>query len=141
MQEVDLSPHVGEKKHNSKTALIIVVVALVVLAIILIAILVGTSDEEHPKLSLSDTHLSVDYNDYLGYSATVSGILTNTTNQDFSYVSIEFTIYDVNGYNIGTALANLNNLRAGDSWKFEAMLFNFSNSKPVEYEVADIFYM
>ena len=37
-----------------------------------------------------------------------------------SYLQIEYNLYDADGAQIGTALANINNLKAGGTWKFEA---------------------
>ncbi len=90
------------------------------------------------KLDISNTKMSVEYSEYLGYSAEITGIAKNVTKRDFSYASIEFSIYDINGNNLGTALANINNLAAGDTWNFEANLFSFSNTKPSTYKLVEI---
>ena len=55
------------------------------------------------------------------YSATITGILTNNTEKEYHYLQIEYTLYDTDGNQIGTAFANINNLQAGASWKFDAM--------------------
>ena len=38
------------------------------------------------------------------------------------YIEVTFTLYDADGNNIGTALANTNNLKDGGTWKFEAIV-------------------
>lgn len=54
------------------------------------------------------------------YSATITGTLTNNTDSEKSYVSVEYVIYDADGAQIGNAYANTTNLKAGGTWKFEA---------------------
>ena len=56
-----------------------------------------------------------------GFSANVTGTLTNNIDSDKSYVQVEYTFYDKDGAQIGTGLANTSNLKAGGIWKFEAM--------------------
>ena len=51
---------------------------------------------------------------------TSTGTLVNNTDEDKSYLQIEYNLYDADGAQIGTALANINNLKAGGTWKFEA---------------------
>lgn len=55
------------------------------------------------------------------YAASITGTLTNNSDQDKSYIQVEYRLYDASGAQIGTALANTNNLKAGGSWKFEAL--------------------
>ena len=54
------------------------------------------------------------------YAAYITGTLTNNKDTDVSYVQVEYVLYDADGAQIGTALANTNNLKAGGSWKYEA---------------------
>ena len=55
-----------------------------------------------------------------GYISYVEGILVNKTNKNYKYIQIEFTLYDEDGNNIGSAFDNAGNLGAGESWKFKA---------------------
>ena len=55
------------------------------------------------------------------YGVKITGTLVNNTDEDKSYLQIEYNLYDADGAQIGTALANINNLKAGGTWKFEAM--------------------
>lgn len=48
-------------------------------------------------------------------------IIKNNSGSDKGYIQISFTLYDADGNNIGTALANTNNLKDGGTWKFEAI--------------------
>lgn len=54
------------------------------------------------------------------YAVKITGTLVNNTDDDKSYLQIEYNLYDADGAQIGTALANINNLKAGGTWKFEA---------------------
>ena len=51
----------------------------------------------------------------------ITGTLTNNTDKEKSYIQIEYVLYDADGNQVGTALANTNHLKAGGSWKFEAL--------------------
>lgn len=62
---------------------------------------------------------------YDGYFAHyISGIVKNNTTKKYSYVQITFNLYDKDGNKVGTALANENDLGAGETWKFEAIGFD-----------------
>ena len=54
------------------------------------------------------------------YGVKITGTLVNNTDEDKSYLQIEYNLYDADGAQIGTALANISNLKAGGTWKFEA---------------------
>ena len=71
------------------------------------------------------------------FAVYVTGTLTNNTDSDKSYIQVEYVIYDADGAQIGTALANTNNRKAGGTWKFEAA----STVEPDEvasWELADV---
>jgi hypothetical protein len=55
-------------------------------------------------------------------SGVIRGTVKNDTPQSYKYVQVEFNIYDVSGNQIGSTLANVNNLEPGASWKFKAMV-------------------
>ena len=81
---------------------------------------------------------NVEYVSYLGYSCELSGILKNKSNYSYSYVSIEFSVYDADGNNLGTALANVNNIGPGETWRFTATLLNYPSTKPTSYKLSNI---
>lgn len=56
------------------------------------------------------------------YSTYIVGTIKNNSSSDKGYIQISFTLYDADGNNIGTALANTNNLKDGGTWKFEAIV-------------------
>lgn len=57
------------------------------------------------------------------FAMYVKGILKNNTNKEKTYVQIQFPAYDADGNKLGDALDNINNLAAGQTWKFKAMYF------------------
>ena len=48
------------------------------------------------------------------------GTVKNTTGKQYSYVQVTFNLYDKAGNQVGSSLANVNNLEPGGSWKFQA---------------------
>ena len=72
--------------------------------------------EEKKPYTISDETLDTSN----PYGVKITGTLVNNTDEDKSYLQIEYNLYDADGAQIGTALANINNLKAGGTWKFEA---------------------
>lgn len=60
------------------------------------------------------------------YSYEISGTLQNNTDEDFSYVQVEFYAYDAEGNLLDTCLGNNSGMEAKGTWKFTASCF-FSN--------------
>lgn len=138
MEEINLGSDVAPQKKNNKNIWTIVTVSIISFIVILVAIVALIPSEKTSKLEVAGTSLSVEYNEYLGYSATITGVAKNTTNKNYSYASVEFSVYDANGNNLGTAIANINNLSSGDTWRFEANLFSFPSSRPTSYKLVEI---
>lgn len=51
----------------------------------------------------------------------IEGTVSNNSDNDYSYLQIEFICYDKDGNNLGTAIDNTNNLLGNQTWKFKAM--------------------
>ncbi|MDE6200336.1 MAG: FxLYD domain-containing protein [Clostridiales bacterium] len=98
----------------------------------------GCIDDNDEKLSVSNENVSIDYNEYLGYSVKVTGSITNTTGKDLSYISVEYKIYDGSNAVIGTALANANSIGAGETWKFEASSLGWFDERPSLVKFSEI---
>ena len=56
----------------------------------------------------------------------INGTVVNNSNRAYDYVQIEFSVYDASGALIGSAMDNCNNLKAGGTWKYEAVTFGLS---------------
>lgn len=51
---------------------------------------------------------------------TITGTLTNNGNRTYGYAQVEINLYDATGDQVGSTIANVNNIEPGKSWKFEA---------------------
>lgn len=69
---------------------------------------------------------------------TITGIVQNVSGNAYSYAQITFNLYDPSGNQVGTALATINNLKAGGTWKFEAIGAG-SNVSSFEFASLDAF--
>ena len=50
----------------------------------------------------------------------LKGTVRNNTTKQYKYVQIEINLYDSNGTQVGSTLANVNNLEPNGSWQFSA---------------------
>lgn len=138
MEEINLEIESTNKKINKKNIVFIIVSFIFLFIVPFLLFDFSSSSNNIQKLEITNVTMSVEYNEYLGYSAVVKGTAKNISKKNFSYASVEFIIYDSAGNNLGTALANINNLQSGDTWQFEANLFSFPSSKPISYKLAEI---
>ena len=75
------------------------------------------------------------------YSVTITGTILNNSGFNYSCVQIEYVVYDEFGYNLGTVLANINNLLSGDKYNFTAILLNVNaKNKPAKTVLHNITY-
>lgn len=138
MEEININTKTTQRKNSTKNIWLIVVVSIVICLACYFTFDALSSTESPPKLDVSECTLSVEYNTYLGYSATIKGVAKNNSKENYSYASVEFSVYDSEGNNLGTALANINNLSSGDSWNFKASLFSFTSTKPTRFKLVKI---
>ena len=87
---------------------------------------------DDPAYAIADVQMTGD-----DYSVTISGTFTNNSDHDVSYVQLTYRLLDAEGAQLGTALANTNNLAAGGTWKFEATGFE-PLANVASYELADV---
>ena len=71
------------------------------------------------------------------YATYITGTLTNNTDNEVSYIQVEYNLYDASGAQVGTALANTNNLQPGGTWKFEA-IGTVSPDQVASFELMDV---
>ena len=62
----------------------------------------------------------------------------NNSGTEKKYVQIEYVLKDESGAQIGTGLANTNNLAADGVWKYEALCSVSGDAAPATFEVADV---
>lgn len=91
-----------------------------------------TSAEPADKYSIDGEELSGD-----AYSCKISGVYTNKAGKDLSYVQVSYNLFDADGNQIGTALANTNNLADGGTWKFEAF-GSVAVDEVASYKIGDV---
>ena len=91
-----------------------------------------TSAEPADKYSIDGEELSGD-----AYSCKISGVYTNKAGKDLSYVQVSYNLFDADGNQIGTALANTNNLADGGTWKFEAF-GSAAVDQVASYKIGDV---
>nr|WP_231959035.1 FxLYD domain-containing protein [Olsenella timonensis] len=65
--------------------------------------------EQTEPYTISDEQLDTSN----GFAVYINGTLTNNTENEVSYIQVEYNLYDADGAQVGTALANTNNLKAG----------------------------
>lgn len=65
--------------------------------------------------------------DEIGFAFYIEGTIRNNTDRDYSYVQVTFKTYDKDGAQLGTAIANINNLEANGVWKYKAMAMTTSD--------------
>lgn len=74
------------------------------------------TNQTQEKFTLVDSE-----GNYDGFAYYVTGTIKNNKNKQYSYVQVTFNLYDADGAQIGTAMANINNLEANGTWKFKAL--------------------
>lgn len=90
----------------------------------------STTQQTQENFTLVDSEGSYD-----GFAYYVTGTIKNNINKQYTYVQVTFTLYDADGAQIGTALANINNLEANGTWKFKAL---GGTSKAASYKLSEI---
>lgn len=137
---------VENQGNNKKTTLIRNVTIMVVALLFLVGAIVYfvasfSSIDSKDNLEITNTELVVDsyvIDSTTYYNVYVQGTAKNISNKNYSYASVEFSVYDADNNNLGTALANINNLASGDTWQFNAMLINTATSAPTTYKLVKI---
>jgi hypothetical protein len=57
---------------------------------------------------------------------SVVGTVKNTATKTYGYVQVSINLYDASGKQVGSTMANVNNLEPGTSWDFEAVILEDS---------------
>lgn len=99
----------------------------------------GTGESKQEEKKVEDLTLEGEMETSVEYDMPkFNGTIKNNTDHDMEYVEINIILYDKDDAQIGTALANTNNLKAGGSWKFEAVGIdpNCAEYDHYEYELS-----
>lgn len=142
MEQQIENQNTNNKKRTLTRNITIMVVALLFLVGAIVYFVVSFSSiDSKDKLEITNTELVVDsyvIDSTTYYNVYVQGTAKNISNKNYSYASVEFSVYDADNNNLGTALANINNLASGDTWQFNAMLINTATSTPTTYKLVKI---
>lgn len=65
----------------------------------------------------------------------IVGKIRNNDDKEYKYVQVSFNLYDKEGNQVGTAMANTTNLEAKGTWKFRALVIE---KDTVRFELKDI---
>lgn len=136
------------KKQGNKTPIIIIV-------IIILFIIIATSggnnttapsenstgnsnvnNQVQEKFTLQEGHKG--YSDEFGLGYYIEGSIQNNTDKVYSYVQVTFNLYDSEGAQVGSALANVNNLEGKGVWKFKAIGSLGDAEKVASYKLIEI---
>lgn len=85
-----------------------------------------------PKDNLELLSAKWESDSFTGY---VVGKVKNNTSREYGYAQITFNLYDSEGNQIGTAMDNITNLKAGGTWAYKAMALAEGAAR---YEFAEI---
>ncbi|MEG0366320.1 MAG: FxLYD domain-containing protein [Coprobacillus sp.] len=93
----------------------------------------GTTEEKKEDFTIEGkTTGAYDSSKFAYY---IEGTIKNNTDEDKSYVQVTFNLFDKEGNQLGTAMTNINDLKAGGTWKFKAMGMKKDIAK---YELSEI---
>ena len=96
----------------------------------------STSSTEQKQTQTQEKFSLVDSEgNYDGFAYYVNGTIKNNTDKQYSYVQVTFNLYDASGAQIGTAMANINNLEGNGTWKFKAI---GGTQNATSYKLAEI---
>ena len=95
----------------------------------------GETELKNGKFTLKAGHKGY-YDGYFSYY--IEGEIVNNTKNSYSYVQIQFNVYDSTGAQIGSAMDNINNLEANGTWKFKAIDLSGEPENIAYYKVIDI---
>ena len=136
MEEINLNNNNINQATTKKKSKLFIILGVIAIIFIIIAI-ASSCGSNGENLEIISSNMSVEYNEYYGYSVSITGVAKNNTGNDLSYAQVEFSLYDSAGNNLGTAIANVNNIEADGTWRFEATYIGFLDIQPTSYKLAD----
>jgi len=133
------------KKKQSHIGRWIGIVAFILIIVLLFQSCAKTVDEIDKGLNdITDTSkLSIvqgtekGYADEMNMFYYIEGTVKNDSDKKYSYVQVTYNVYDTNGNNLGSCLANNSNLEANETWKFKAVCSG-NASDIASYKLAEI---
>jgi hypothetical protein len=80
-----------------------------------------SSSSTKTDLQLIESHIEPDQ--YGVYNYVIGTVKNNNAGKTYGYVQVTINLYDKSGAQVGSTLANVNNLEPGGVWKFKAPIF------------------
>lgn len=122
-----------------------IIIVIIIVAIVIIGSASSSGSSDNPTGTTSTTENISLLEGHSGkvesqYSYEISGTLQNNTDRDYSYVQVEFYVYDSEGNLLDTCLGNNSGLEANGKWKFTASCFfgNGDANKVSSYKLKEI---
>lgn len=128
---VKICPGCGYKIKKSNP--ILMAIGIIFLISILSSIFGGRSDTSTTNGGMKLLEANWCYSEY--GTKSICGIILNNTASQKSYVHVTINLYDASGIQIGSTLANVNNVEPGSKWKFKAPVL-YENA--TSYKIKDI---
>lgn len=128
-KSAETCPQCGKKQNKPIIKKIII---LIIALLIIVAIAGASQSEKKENLVLVSSEMNYD-----GYSTTyIEGTIENKSDKEYSYVQVTFNLFDAEGNQLGTAVANINNLQPNASWKYKAI--GLTTQKVERFELQEI---
>ena len=89
--------------------------------------------EKKKDYEITDTKIEKD-----SFSTYAVGVLKNNSDSDKSYVQVVFPVYDKSGNKVGSAMANINDLKANSTWKFKALYLGSEKNVTIKFEEVEV---
>ncbi len=77
---------------------------------------------------------NLDYTDYGGLMIT--GVAKNTGNKKLNYAQVDVKFYDAENNVLGNSFDNINNLGAGETWKFKVVYLGTDDYNVDSYNIS-----
>lgn len=81
-------------------------------------------------------HASFELLEHKSVQGSIYGKIKNITKSNYGYVEVDINLLDESGNLVDSTFTNVNNLGAGQTWSFEAVVFKQSRVK--SYQIIDV---
>lgn len=128
------------KKQGMSTLLIVVLVIFGIAVISSFSIDESANNEKQSGKTQEDITLLDDHQGIAkDYSYEITGTLQNNTDEDYSYINVDFYVYDSEGNLLDTCSAYNDGFESKGKWKFTASCPFIDNPKAVDsYKLKEI---
>lgn len=115
---------------------------LIGLIMLIVAFSIVSAEEKKASealdVSISDTNLQVEYNYFLGYSATLTGKIKNNTNDTVRDLKLTYILYDTIGKEICKDSCTIKVLGEESIEPFKITFSKYSDEEPVKFRLYEL---